>query len=111
MTETAEIRRCQECGDPLPSTVTAARKFCSRQCNYRSWYRRTQRVEPPVQLVRLHWHELTMKGYKVAGYWRGEGCPEECPGAEPGTWTTGIPVGNEGLLPRQPTAKVVAIRR
>ena len=101
-------RRCAHCSRLLPPTSTAQRRYCSARCRYRAWNEANRPHDDAPPLVPLHWHVspahlVTLAGAKVAGYWRGPGCPPGCPGPkDPRGWSGGVPEGREGLPPTLP---------
>ena len=103
--EATGIRRCEECDRPLPSSSRPDRRFCSARCRHRNWDGANRpTTSRSVPLDRVHWHGPgRLVGHITQGYWRGQGCPPECPSPPvPPAWSTGIPEGREGLPPIEP---------
>ena len=102
MTVSAAPRLCMQCDRPLPESARPERRYCSTRCRQRHWDAINRPEEAPAVHPRLHWHVdrvSILTGYATEGYWRGEGCPPECPGIEPPGGWVGVPVGREGFLP------------
>ncbi len=101
----ADPRTCLHCGGPLPATATPRRVYCSPDCRFRHYVVLNPGPRAAVgTVVPLHWHvggrhPLFLAGDIHAGYHRGDGCPPGCEGPGEGGWSTGIPVGREGLGP------------
>lgn len=102
------VRRCAECETQLSAQSRSWRRFCSSRCRMRNWDAHNRpRFDAVVRKVRLHWHVGRPGGRLLwgnfdAGYWRGDGCPEECARSiDPGGWSTGVPEGREGLPPQR----------
>lgn len=110
---TAGERRCETCGNALPASARAWRRFCSTRCRVNAWHAANRPPERPEDRWRetpLHWHfdgaVRILVGNGLAApkvYWRGEGCPPGCyTPLGPGDWSTGIPEGREGMPPERP---------
>ena len=96
-------RQCVQCGATLPASSRPWRRFCSTRCRVRHWNVENQPRETLPTSPRLHWHvdpNHLLWGDVRLGYWRSQGCPPECSRPlGPAGWSTGVPEGEEGLLP------------